>query len=183
MVLHGRPAPPSVRTHIVLHGCEANINSGTSARSGLLSKIPSPLAQTCRTFPVMFPSASRLQAHMVEASMTSAVNMTLIGHTGNSQALEIEPFPALPLQKRRVSITTQKLHFKQARCNMRLLSEPMNFNFHQRNKGEFSFLAHLKAVKAFFFKNFECKIKGNSVEIKYSRVSDQSWIESFSTAT
>lgn len=80
--------------------------------------------------------------------MTSAVNMTLIGHTENSQALEIEPPP--PLHKRRVSITTQKLHFKQARCNMRPLSEPMNFNFHQRNKGEFSFLAHLKAVKVFF---------------------------------
>lgn len=135
-----------------MRGCQANINSGPSALSGLLSKTPSPLAQTCRTFPVtvMFPSASGLQAHMVEASVTSAVNMTLIGHTENSQALEIEPFSPPPLQKRRVSITTQKLHFKQARCNMRLLSEPMNFNFHQCNKGEFYFLAHLKAVKPFF---------------------------------
>lgn len=36
---------------------------------------------------------------MVEASMTSAVNMTLIGHTENSQALEIEPFPPPPAEK------------------------------------------------------------------------------------
>eukprot|EP00066_Takifugu_rubripes_P012561 XP_011601827.1 PREDICTED: protein jagged-1 [Takifugu rubripes] len=31
MMLHGRPAPPSVRTHIVLHGCEANINTKNSS--------------------------------------------------------------------------------------------------------------------------------------------------------
>lgn len=37
---------------------------------------------------------------MVEASVTSAVNMTLIGHTENSQALEIEPFsPPPPAEK------------------------------------------------------------------------------------
>lgn len=58
-------------------------------------------SQTCRTFPVpvMFPSASRLRAHMVEASVTSAVNMTLFGHTEDSEALEIEPFFPPPTEK------------------------------------------------------------------------------------
>lgn len=36
---------------------------------------------------------------MVEASVTSAVNMTLIGHTENSQALEIELPPPSPCRK------------------------------------------------------------------------------------
>lgn len=36
---------------------------------------------------------------MVEASVTSAVNMTLFGHTEDSRALEIEPFFPPPAEK------------------------------------------------------------------------------------
>lgn len=85
---------------------------------------------------------------MVEASATSAVSMTLFGHMEDSQALEIEPFFSLPLLKRSVSSATQKLRFNQASSNMRLLSGPMKFNFHQCNKGEFSFVEHLNKAKA-----------------------------------
>lgn len=90
-------------------GCKANINIRTSALGELWESSPLKYnhllrgcnSQTCRTFPVtvMFPSASRLQAHMVEASVTSAVNMTLFGHTEDSRALEIEPFFPSPCRK------------------------------------------------------------------------------------
>lgn len=106
---------------------------------------------------------------MAGASVTSAVNMTLFGHTENSQALEIEPFfSPLPLQKKRVSLTTQKLHLKQASSNIRLPSEPMNFDFQQCNKWEFSFV-ELKPV--FFYGG--CKIAGKLVRTRSCQLSDQ----------
>lgn len=114
---------------------------------------------------------------MVEALATSAVNMTLFGHMEDSQALEIEPFFPLPLLKRSISSTTQKLRFNQASSNMRLLSGPMKFNFHQRNKGEFSFVEHLNKAKArifyFIFFKIEHKNAGHLVRTQSCSVHSQ----------
>lgn len=101
------PPPPNPRLPTrIMDGCQTASRPTSIVVPQLWESSPlkHPLllrccnSQTCRTFPVtvMFPSASRPQAHMVEASVTSAVNMTLFGHTEDSQALEIEPFFSPP---------------------------------------------------------------------------------------
>ena len=136
---------------------EANINSLTSALGELPFKLPSPLALL-------------QQSDMSNISCQSHVSICIKTpgpYGGGLRDIDCEHDPVwpyrgltgtrnrtfsfLPLQKRRVSSATQKLHFNQASSNMRLLSEPMKFNFHHCNKGEFSFVECLNKAKASLF--------------------------------
>lgn len=140
-------------------GCKANINSCTSALGEPPFKTPSPLALL-------------QQADMSNISCHSRVSICIrtpgpyggglgdicsehdpVWPYGGLTGTRNRTFFSLPLLKRSVSSTTQKLRFNQASSNTRLLSGPMKFNFHQRNKGEFSFVEHLNKAKAriFFF--------------------------------